>query len=65
LKAKSSRKKARKLLDDKSGKIHRIKRKEKRPQKRAHQFSRKNTKHAAQMTDNPRSNQDYFIPRIS
>ncbi len=52
------------MLDDKTGKIHRIKRKEKRPQKRAHQFFRKNTKHAAQMTDNPRSNQDYFIPRF-
>jgi hypothetical protein len=62
--SKSSRKMARKLLDDKTGKFHRIKRKEKRPQKRAHQFFRKNTKHGAQMTDNPRSNQDYFIPRF-
>jgi len=61
--SKSSRKKARKLLDDKTGKIHRIKRKEKRPQKRAHQFFRKNTKHAAQMTDNPRSNQKIILFR--
>ncbi len=60
----SCRKKARQLLDDKTGKIHRIKRKEKRPQKREHQFFRKNTKHAAQTTDNPRSKQDYFIPRF-
>ncbi len=42
--SKNRRKKARKLLDDTTGKIHRIKRKEKRAQKRAHQFFRKKHK---------------------